>query len=449
MLAERPVSLPYTPRAAFRPFHKRKQRWGCLVAHRRAGKTVAAINDIIKRSLECQSRNPLFGYVAPYRSQAKSVAWEYLKYYAKPVMRKVNESDLILTTVTNAEIRLFGADNEAARGLGFDGLLCDEYGDFRPSFWGSVLRPTLSDKNGWAVFMGTPKGHNQFYDIFDTAQTNPVDWFLLRLKASESGILPFDEINDLRKQLSEDQYLQEMETSFEAAILGAFYGTEMRELEGLGQITDVPYDPRLPTFTAWDIGYTDDTAIIWFQVVRGEIHIIDFFAAAGMEPRDLKKVISDKPYHYAMHWLPHDARAKTLTSGGRSLIEQMAGGENGLGLTNMAIVPNLSVQDGIQAVRSMLPRCWFDAVKCKDLIEALRQYEREWDDDKKAFKQKPLHNWASHPADAMRMLGISWREEQPKKRPVGEPVLLVGPGNTATLEDMYAAAKRSQRSYRI
>src|SRR6185369_320420 len=154
-LKPRTVAIEYAPREAFLPFHNRTQRWGCLVAHRRAGKTVAAINDLIKGAIECKSRSPLFGYIAPFRAQAKSVAWEYLKFYARPITRKVNESDLIVTTVTDAEVRLFGADNaDALRGLGFDGLLMDEYGDFRPSVWGNVIRPTLADKQGWAVFMG-------------------------------------------------------------------------------------------------------------------------------------------------------------------------------------------------------------------------------------------------------------------------------------------------------
>lgn len=446
-LKPRRIQIPYEPRNAFMPFHLRKQRWGCLVAHRRAGKTVAAINDLIKGSIECPSRTPLFGYVAPYRAQAKSVAWDYLKFYARPITKKVNESDLIVTTVTNAEIRLFGADNaDAMRGLGFDGLLMDEYGDFRPSVWGSVIRPTLADKQGWAVFMGTPKGKNQFWEIFDTAQANPAEWFLLRLKASQSGLLPESELRELRVQLSEDQYLQEMETSFEAAILGAFYGTEMRELDDAGHITNVAYDPSLPTYTAWDLGYRDDTAIWWFQVVRGEIHVIDFYAVSGSSVPDLTKLVMERPYHYGKHFLPHDAKAKTLASQGRSIIEQV--GEV-LGLSNMSIVPNLSVQDGIQAVRTMLPNTWFDAVKCKEGIEALRQYEREYDEDKKAFRQTPKHNWCSHPADAFRMAAISWREETPHARAYPDRPLIVGPTNTATLNDMWAAHKRRARSNRI
>lgn len=448
MPTPRRVELPYAPRKQFMPFHNRKQRWGCLVAHRRAGKTVAAINDLIKSAVTCPGRTPLFGYVAPFRAQAKSVAWSYLKYYSQPIAKNVNESDLIVTTLNGAEIRLFGADNaDALRGLGFDGILLDEYGDFRPSVWGSVIRPTLADKSGWAVFMGTPKGKNQFWEIFDQASGNPADWFLLRLKASESGLLDAEELRQLKLQLSDDQYLQEMETSFEAAILGAYYGTELRELEEQGRFTQVSYDPSLPTFTAWDIGYRDDLAIWWWQVIRNELHVIDFYASSGLSPDEAANIVLRKPYHYQTHYLPHDAKAKTFASQGKSTVEQLA---THFGWAGMQIVPNLSVQDGIQASRQMLPQCWFDAVKCKEGIEALRQYEREYDEDKKAFRQTPKHNWCSHPADAFRMMAVSWQEEQPQRWVFPERALMAGPTNTATMNDMWAAhAGRSKKWSRI
>lgn len=153
-MAPTPIVIRYAPRKAFLPFHERTQRWACLVAHRRAGKTVAAINDIIRAAMFAKSQSPLYGYCAPYRSQAKSVAWDYLKVYAAPVTRETNESELTVELINGAKIRLFGADNaDAMRGLGFDGIYLDEYGDFKPSVFGNVIRPALSDKQGWAVFL--------------------------------------------------------------------------------------------------------------------------------------------------------------------------------------------------------------------------------------------------------------------------------------------------------
>ena len=408
---------------------------------------MAAINDIIRAAITCKSPMPLFGYVAPYRSQAKSVAWDYLKYFSRPIAKSSNEADLIIELVNGAKIRLFGADNaDAMRGLGFDGLYLDEYGDFKPSVWGNVVRPALSDKQGWCVFGGTPKGKNQFWNIYETSRKLPNEWFSLSLPASKSKLLPESELDAARAQLAEDQYLQEYECSFEAAIVGAIWGTEMRKASEEGRITKVDNQIEVKTHTAWDLGHTDDTAIWWYQVIAGEIHIVDFFALSGGTIEEFVSKIKEKPYNYGKHYLPHDARARTLASGGKSVIEQMAAH---LGINNLAIVPSLTVQDGIQAVRMALPRCWFDAEKCADGIEALRQYQREYDEDKKAFRQTPKHDWTSHPADAMRMLAISWREEPRDNPPDPSKVLIVGPENEVTMNDMWAIHKQTARSNRI
>jgi hypothetical protein len=375
------------------------------------------------------------------------VAWDYLKYFSRPITKQSNEADLIIELLNGAKIRLFGADNaDAMRGLGFDGLYLDEYGDFKPSVWGNVVRPALSDKQGWCVFGGTPKGKNQFWNIYETSKRLPNEWFSLSLPASKSKLLPESELAAARAQLAEDQYLQEYECSFEAAIVGAIWGTEMRKASEEGRITKVENQIEVKTHTAWDLGHTDDTAIWWYQVIAGEIHIVDFFALSGGTIEEFVSKIKEKPYNYGKHYLPHDARARTLASGGKSVIEQMAAH---LGINNLAIVPSLTVQDGIQAVRMALPRCWFDADKCADGIEALRQYQREYDEDKKAFRQTPKHDWTSHPADAMRMLAISWREEPKDKPPDPSKVLIVGPENEVTMNDMWAIHKQTARSNRI
>ena len=349
----------------------------------------------------------------------------------------------MIELLNGAQIYILGADNEdSIRGLGFDGVYLDEFGDFRPSVWRLVIRPALSDKQGWAVFGGTPKGKNHLWDIYATAKQRPEDWFCMQLKSSESGILPQSEIDDVKKQLSEDQFMQEFECSFEAAILGAYYGVEMRKAQDEGRICKVPYDPSLDTYTAWDIGLSDDTSIWWFQVHRGSIQVIDFFTGSGNLIPELAKIIKSKPYHYKTHYLPPDARTKTLASNGRSAIEQLA---EHLGWDKLEIVPRLSVQDGIQAVRLTLPKCWFDENNCRDGIEALRQYQKEFNEDTKTFKDKPRHDWASHPADAFRMLALSWREFTKSKKRQGESILVAGPTNTATLNDLWAERRPPRR----
>ena len=257
--------------------------------------------------------------------------------------------------------------------------------------------------------IGTPKGHNAFYDVYHSASKDP-DWYVKVLRASQTGLLEQSELNDAAKMMTQDQYLQEFECDFESAILGAFYGKEMRQLTDQGRITDIAYDPMFPVHTAWDLGYSDDTAIWWFQVVHGEIRMLDYHSSNGQPVAFYAGIIqsreAERGYVYGTHYLPHDARAKTLASN-RSIIEQLS---DKIALKSMKIVPMLSLQDGIQATRLALTRAWFDH-KCEDGIECLRQYQREYDEDKKVFRDKPRHDWTSHGADAFRMLSIAWKEE--------------------------------------
>ncbi len=441
----REIVIPYRPRDSFLPFHKRDKRWSCLVAHRRAGKTVAKINDLIRGAMLCTLPRPRFAYIAPFRDQAKRVAWDYLKHYSRPLWSGgPNESELSVTLLGDRKVSLFGADNaDSLRGIYLDGADLDEFGDFKPGVWGNVIRPSLADRKGWASFGGTPKGRNEFWSIREIARQNPKDWFLLELRASESGILDAEELDAARKQLTPDQYAQEFECDFSAALAGAYFGREMVAAERTGRITAVAYDDASPVHTAWDIGYRDDTAIWFYQVVRNEIHVIDYHASSGQTIEFYTKLVREKPYRYGIHWLPHDARAKTLASGGKSVIEQLG---EGLDWKKLAIVPNLDIQDGIQAARKALEHTWFDEQKCYEGLEALRQYQREYDEEKKAFREKPRHDWTSHPADAFRMLAVAWQAEPEKpKAPEAARYIAVGPQNTATLDDLWSLTPQASR----
>lgn len=413
----REIVIPYAPREAFRPYHETNKRYCVTVAHRRAGKTVARINKLIRKAVECDLQNPRFGYLAPFFVQAKDIAWMYLLHYAGPLLQlggKINASELSVTLPHNgAVIRLYGAENaERMRGLYFDGIVVDEAQDIAGYVLTQIILPALADRQGWLDVSGTPKGWtNLLGQLVKLAKDNP-EWFHQILRASETEIIPPEELARLKALMLENEYEQEMECSFEAAITGAFYGKELHSAEKEGRIGVVQYDENVPVHTAWDLGYRDDTAIWWYQVIRDEIHLIDFYAASGLNIQHYAAQIRDRPYRYGRHWLPHDAKAKTLASGGKSIEEQI---RSELGAGSIWIVPELSVQDGIQAARAMLPYCYFDLYKCEAGIEALRQYQREWDDDKKAFREKPRHDWTSHPADAFRMLAVAWREEKPRQ----------------------------------
>ena len=406
------IKLKYRPRAVFESFHQRKERWAIIVAHRRAGKTVACINDLIVRASLEGKPNARYAYISPYHSQSKSIAWDYLMRYAEPVYKRHNASELWVELINGARIRLFGADNpDALRGMYLDGVILDEYADMKPSVWGAVLRPLLADRSGWAVFIGTPKGHNAFYDVYNEAQKSP-HWFTRTFRADQTSLLPKAELEDAQRSMTPDQYEQEFLCSFEAAILGAFYGQEMRHITDSQRITTVDYDPMFPCHTSWDLGFNDSTAIWWFQVVYGEIRVLDYHQSNGKAIPYYTGLLEQKEaefgYKYGTHYLPHDARAKTLASGGKSIIEQIS---TKIDIKQLKIVPNLSLQDGIQATRLALMRCWFDN-KCEEGIECLRQYQREYDEDKKVFRDKPRHDWTSHGSDAFRYLAVVWKDEE-------------------------------------
>jgi phage terminase large subunit len=406
------VELDYAPRSPFVPLHTRSQRWAVVVAHRRAGKTVACVNELIKAAL-LAGEGARFAYVAPFLRQAKAVAWDYLKRFSRPIPGlAINEAELRIDFPNGARVQLFGADNaDALRGLGFDGLVADEFGDWRTGVWGYVIRPALADRSGWAIIIGTPKGKNAFWETYTRAKGDS-DWFTALITADTSGLLPQSELDALRAELNDDEWRQEMLCDFDAAIPGAIWGKELWELEQAGRVREALHDSALPVHAALDLGYSDDTAIWWFQVANGELRVIDCYSTHGMPIAHYNDVLKAKPYRYGEWlWLPHDARAKSLQTG-RSIEEQF----RSLGW-KPRIVPELGLIDGIQAARLSLRDCWFDS-KCTEGLDALKAYQREYDEDKKAFRDKPRHDWTSHYADAFRYACLVWREEyKPKPKP--------------------------------
>lgn len=404
----------YRPRQPFIDFHNRPNRWAVMVCHRRAGKTVACVADLVLSALTTKKKDARFAYLCPQFNQAKDVAWLYIKNLTADIPQvSYNETELRCDLPNGARIRLYGAENgDRLRGLYLDGIILDEYADMAPDVWGSVIRPALSDRKGWAAFIGTPKGHNEFHRIFADADQ---EWFRLMLKASESGIVAPKELEAARKSMTEDQYAQEFECSFEAAIRGAYYGKELKRAEEEGRLTRCPYEPVSEVWTAWDLGMDDSTAIWFAQTVGREVRVIDYYEAQGMALDHYVKVLREKPYIYASHLLPHDAKVRELGTG-KSRVETL----EGFGLSRTTVVPAQSVEDGINAVRLLLAKCWFDGVKCKNGIEALKQYRADFDEKKNVFTNRPRHDWCSHAADSFRYLALGMRADT-KSAPIKYP----------------------------
>lgn len=419
-MAERRVTIPYAPRLAFKPYHASPKRYSVTVAHRRAGKTVARINKLIQKASICPLDRPRFGYLAPTFVQAKDIAWLYLKHYSAPITAlggKVNESELSVVFPHNgATIRLYGAENaERMRGLYFDGLVIDEAQGIAPTVLTSIILPALSDRKGWLDISGTPKGWgNLLGNTFKASQLDET-WFSQVLKASETGILDADELANLQKMMPANEYEQEMECSFEAAITGAYFAQELVTADKAGRISSVPHDPMLKTHTAWDLGIADSMSIWFYQALGRELRVIDYFEASGYGLDHYVKLLSSKPYLYGSHYGPHDIQVRELGTG-KSRWEVA----KGLGIT-FTVVKQMEVADGINAARMTIPRMWFDKQKCAIGIDALRQY-REKIDEKRQVSMGPLHDWTSHAADAFRYLCVGHRDEREKpKREVQTP----------------------------
>lgn len=402
------VVIPYAPRQQFIPYHERKERFAKIVAHRRFGKTVGCINDKIKQAITNarQFPPPRYSYIAPTFTQAKDVAWGYVKHYCSAIPGiKTSESELFVEFPHNgARFKLYGADNyDRMRGTYNDDVTIDEPAQMDPRAWPEVIRPTLADFNGGATFIGTPKGRDWFYKIDRRENGDPApDWFRLVLKASETGIIPPAELNSIAAGLTQEQYAQEFECSFEAAVIGAYYGRLMAAADADKRITGVPYEPTSQVWTAWDLGIRDSTAIWFAQIVGREIRIIDYYEASGADLGHYVREIIQRPYLYAGHIVPHDAQAKELGTG-KSRLEVL----ESLGLKNITVAAMHRVEDGINAVRTIIPRCWFDQNKCSRGIDALKLYRAEYDDKLQALKPRPVHDWTSHAADAFRYLAMT------------------------------------------
>jgi hypothetical protein len=403
------VIIPYQPRPEQQIEHERLVRFNVLVCHRRWGKTYFAINQLIRDIISCPLDNPRGAYVAPWLKQAKAIAWDYLKHFSRPIPGIViNESELRIDYPNGGRIRLYGADNpDSLRGLYHDSVVLDEVAQMSPRIWSEVIRPALSDRltkehEPSAIFIGTPQGPNLFKELYDRAPERE-GWQRAMHKASESGVLPDSELRQIKKELTSREYAQEMECDFTAAIVGAFYGREMQDAIEQDRICPVPYDKTHKVITAWDIGIRDSTAIWFVQHVGSEIHLIDYEEYTNIGLPDIIKHIAAKPYSYGQHIGPHDLRVRELGTGLTRLHQA-----RNLGV-NFAIAPQQEVIDGIEAVRGILGRCYFDAEKCEHGINALTLYRNELDDKRGIFK--PVHDWTSHAADAMRYFAITRKHD--------------------------------------
>lgn len=403
-----PAPPPVTIRLpALRPLQRElarsRRRFNVWVCHRRFGKSVLTLCVLLKDAFENPRPAPRYAYIAPLYKQAKAIAWDYLKRLTRTLPgTHTNEAELRLDLPTGARIQLLGADNpDALRGIYLDGVVFDEYAQMVPRVWGEIVRPALTDRQGWAIWIGTPWGRNHLYDLYTSAPAAG-DWHTALYRASETGIIAPAELASARAQMTLEEYDQEFECSWAAAIAGAYYASEFRRIDQEHRITQVPYDPLYEVYTSWDLGVDDSTAIWFAQAVGREIRLIDYYEHQGEGLPHYAMLLKAKPYSYACHFLPHDVDVREFTSG-RSRLEVARALLPG----SIEVVPQVPLIEGITATRMLLPRCVFDAIRCHQGIEALRNYRHAWDPETRAFRDTPRHDWASHAADSVRYLAFS------------------------------------------
>lgn len=424
--APQPVQIPYTPRPLQREVGRlcRQKRFGVLVCHRRFGKTVLGVNVNQQTALMSDRPRPRTAYIGPTYRQGKSVAWDYMQFYARPIPgQKPNQSELKIDYPNEGQSRIYGADNpDALRGIYLDRAVLDEFGLHPAKTFSEVIGPTLVDRGGSALFLGTPNGKNQFFEIAQHAKRQEAagdpEWFYREYKASQTGLLDTVYLEQARQMMTSDEYAQEFECSFEAAVKGAIFARELEQARADGRITRVPYEPSLPVDTTWDLGFggKGDSTSIWFtQSLRThEIRVIDYHEAQGEGLPYYAQMLQSKRYAYGQHWAPHDIIVKEST--GKTRIETAAA----LGIS-FQIVPNVGIEDGIHAARMIFPKCWFDGDKCAKGIEALQHYRRDYNEKLNEFKAMPVHDWASHGADAFRYLGVRHQPPDPVQLFMDEP----------------------------
>lgn len=395
------IVLNYQPRSPFVEFHQRKERFAIMVCHRRAGKTVSCVAELILRALYSGKKNAKYAYIGPFRQQAKETAWMYLKDMTEGMRRgNPRESELRVTLYNGAQITIYGADNpDAFRGLYFDGVILDEFGDVRATLWNEVVLPCLIDRDGWAVMIGTVKGPNHFYKKWEEAGEKD-SWYRMMLKAEGSPCLNERQMAILRSEMTPEAWDQEMDCNWFANIPGRYYADLVNKAEEQKRIGSFPYRPDLPVHAAADLGFSDSTAWWFWQVDEDGPVLINYEEDAGRPLDFYFEMLESLPYKVDEIWLPHDAKATSFQTG-RTTIEQFIEKK-----FPVRMVPRQKVQHGIDAARMLLPKCRIDANNCYGGIEALRSYRRTFNSKTQQYDDKPHHDWASNGADAFRYFAL-------------------------------------------
>lgn len=465
------ITLPnnWAPREYQKPLWQYLSRGGTRAVakwHRRAGK-----DEVFLHHTACAAHERVgnYWYLLPEYAQARKSMWDSVnphsgkrridEAFPKEVRKRYSEQEMLIGFHNGSTFQLVGSDNyNSLVGSPPVGLVFSEYALSNPAAW-AYLMPILEENGGWAGFNGTPRGKNHYYQLCKTAARTP-GWFFQDLRAEQTGVFTSEQLEAIKQQLQdihgdtfgEAIFRQEYFGSFDAATPGAIWAEFLDRAQLQGRIGVVPFDSAVEVQTAWDLGRTDATAIWFYQHVGSEIHVIGYHESSLKDIpyyADLLRAwAKERKARYGTHWLPHDARARTLAAGGKSIQQQMIAQKVG----RIAIAKRLDHVEGIQAARATFPFCWFDEENCGDGLEVLRSYHYEWDEEKRVFSSMPAHDWASHGSSAFRTLSLSWK--RPKEGKPNAPIQdRIGEAKFdrgvtfGAMRDAHLRARRAEREF--
>lgn len=412
---EKRITIPYAPREPQREIHQalNDHRFAVIIAHRRLGKSLSAVLHMIRFAFTHDMPNIRMAYIAPQFKQAKSIAWDYVKQFTKEIPGiRYNETELRCDFPNGARLTLYGVDANAnaLRGNYYDFVVMDEVQLIDDDIFPKIILPSLADRKGRCLFIGTPMStRNYLYELYKKAKADP-SWFCKIFKASETGIIDKYELTQMKANMTDEEYRQELECDFSASISGSIYGKIIDKLDQENRITKISYDLGYPVHTAWDLGVADEGIVLFFQEIGRQIYFIDCISKSGEGLPWFAKEIKNRDYVYGRHYAPHDIEVRDFSNG---LSRREVAYQLGI---RFEVAPKIPLEEGIHVTSMMLARCYFDQEKCETLIDALRHYHRKWSVNHKYFS-KPQHDWSSHFCDAARCAAVSLKEGTGGKRP--------------------------------
>lgn len=400
-----------------------------MVWHRRAGKDLVAVN---YTAVSCMQRVGLYWHVLPTYEQGRKIVWEGMTkdgkkflsafpghdnpgnsdpHKPKGIVKRKRDDKMFLELINGSVYQVVGTDDiDKLMGANPIGVVMSEYSLHNPRAW-DYIRPILAENGGWAMFVYTMRGRNHGYRLYEAAKKNP-KWFCELLTVEDTfrpdgtRVVSDEDIEEERRSGMDEQLIQqEFYNNADAALSGAYYRKQLAQAYEDKRITKVPYEAGIYVDTYWDLGMNDTMCILFVQRFRNEIRVIDFYHNEGEGLEHYIEEMRKKPYVYGRHYAPHDIKVRELGTG-------KSRWETALKLgVRFEIVKKLQINEGIQAVRSIFSQMWIDDEKCSYLIEAVKEYTKKWDEENKCFMNKPDHNWASHPCDALRTLGLAYKSD--------------------------------------